>query len=265
MRLWRRGSLKTERNSTQRFSDRVADYVKYRPGYPEEVVGLLKCEAALTSASVIADVGSGTGKLTELLLTVGCTVLAVEPNDEMRAASEELLGHDVHFTSVSGQAEATTLADGSVDLIAAGQAFHWFDAENARSEFARILKPGGRVALIWNRRRTESCPFLREYDAMLMEHSEDYKAGLGMHVESASVRQFFGHDAVDEYRFENVQQFDWPGLRGRLLSCSYVPKSGPAHEGILVELERLFDVYEVESIVSFDYETEVYFGPLRGA
>ena len=256
-------TLEAIKDPTQRFSDRVADYVKYRPEYPNEIVPLLKDLANLSNQSVIADVGSGTGKLTEQLLQIGCNVLAVEPNEEMRAAAQELLDHDPHFTSVVGQAEATTLPDASVDLIAAGQAFHWFDPNKTRLEFMRILRPDGRVALIWNRRRTESCPFLRAYDALLMEHAEEYREGHGNHVEPAVLRQFFGHDSVDTHRFDNVQRFDWPGLKGRVLSASYVPKDGPAHERILAELESLFDAYKDNETVAFTYDTEVYLGPLN--
>ena len=147
-------------DSTRRFSSRVDNYVKYRPSYPPEVVELLAAECGLTPGALVADIGAGTGLLAELFLQNGYRVLGVEPNREMRQAGERLLGDYPHFTSIDGTAEVTTLADKSVDIITAGQAFHWFDREKARAEFARILRPGGWVALVWNERRVDATPFL---------------------------------------------------------------------------------------------------------
>jgi ubiquinone/menaquinone biosynthesis C-methylase UbiE len=130
-------------DSTKRFSSRVENYIKYRPGYPPAMLDLLKEKCGLTGGSMVADIGSGTGILTELFLRNGNQVIGVEPNREMREAAERLLGKDPKFTSVSGTAESTTLKDQSVDFIAASQAFHWFDREQARREFLRVLKPGG--------------------------------------------------------------------------------------------------------------------------
>ena len=145
---------------TQRFTSRVEHYVRYRPSYPRDLLDLLETRCGLSSASVVADVGSGTGILSELFLENGNRVIGIEPNKEMREAAERRLRRHPRFTSVAGTAEATTLDDASADFVAAGQAFHWFDPERARTEFSRILKPGGWVVLAWNLRRKEATPFL---------------------------------------------------------------------------------------------------------
>ena len=148
-------------DSNTRFSDRVADYVRTRPGYPTAVLDILGTETGLNPATVVADVGAGTGLSAELFLRNGNTVFGVEPNREMREAAESLLAGYANFHSVAGSAESTTLPDASVDLIVAGQAFHWFDVPRARAEFRRILRPDGVVVLMWNTRRLDTTPFLR--------------------------------------------------------------------------------------------------------
>jgi len=150
-------------NATSRFSSRVEDYVRYRPGYPREVITLLTTECGLTAESVVADIASGTGIFTRLLVENGNRVFGVEPNREMRAAGEQFLKAYGQFTSVAGSAEATTLAAQSVDMITAAQAAHWFERAKARGEFVRILKPGGWLVLLWNERKTDGTPFLRDY------------------------------------------------------------------------------------------------------
>jgi SAM-dependent methyltransferase len=158
---------------TQRFKGRVENYAKYRPSYPRDVLELLEMECGLTGTSVVADVGSGTGILSELLLANGNRVLGVEPNREMQEAAERRLRRHPLFTSVAGTAEATTLDDASVDFVAAAQAFHWFDPQRARAEFARTLKPGGWVVLIWNLRCKEATPFLAAYERLLEVYRTD--------------------------------------------------------------------------------------------
>ena len=160
---------------TRRFSGPVENYARYRPGYPGEVLGLLRQRCRLTENSEIADVGSGTGALARLFLESGNRVFGVEPNAGMRGAGERLLRWYGRFTSVAARAEETTLPESSVDLVtAAGQAFHWFDPGPTRREFARILKPGGSVALIWNTRRKEGEPFLAGYEELLQNHGTDH-------------------------------------------------------------------------------------------
>ncbi len=252
-----------EHNSTARFSDRVADYVRYRPGYPDELVETLKDSAGLTPSSVVADIGSGTGISAKLFLQLGCEVYGVEPNREMRVAAEECFQDEGRFHSLDATAEATTLAAGSIDLIAAGQAFHWFDPVSTRREWLRILKPQGQVALFWNNRRIDTTPFLIAYEKLLHEFGTDYKEVNHTRIDHAAMAGFFGSGAFRSFRFPYSQSFDFEGLKGRLLSSSYAPASGhPNHEPMLQELRRIFDACSINSRVSFDYDTELSVGSL---
>lgn len=250
----------TNADSTRRFSDRVENYVKYRPGYPDGVLPILRDETGLTPASVVADVGSGTGISAELFLRAGHTVFGVEPNAAMRAAAEELLRGYPAFHSVDGAAEATTLADASVDHVVAGQAFHWFDVDGARREFARILRPGGWVVLLWNSRRMDTTPFLRAYEALLQEFGTDYREVRHDNITHESLASFF-FGVFRKRTLPNEQRLDFDGIRGRLLSSSYAPGEGhPRHAPMLAELERIFAAHQEDGRVSLEYETEIYFG-----
>jgi ubiquinone/menaquinone biosynthesis C-methylase UbiE len=246
-----------------RFSSRVADYVKYRPGYPREVLGLLEAECGLTGGSVVADVGSGTGILSELFLKNGNRVYGVEPNREMREAGERLLAGYPNFESVDGRAEATTLADRSVDFVTAGQALHWFDLGAARREFARVLKDGGWVAVVWNERRTEGTAFLEAYERLLLTYGTDYKEVSHKYAEDSLIVPFFGEDEVRLRKFDNAQTFDFDGLRGRMMSASYVPEPGHENfEPMMRELAALFEQHAREGRVRVEYDTMVYYGRL---
>ena len=248
----------------RRFSNRVEDYVRYRPGYPSAVIDLLCDECGLTPSSVVADIGSGTGILTRMLLEYGNSVYGIEPNQEMREAGEILLQAHPRFRSVAGSAEATTLADASVDLITAGQAFHWFDREAARREFVRILKPGGRVALLWNERAVQATPFMAEYELLLQRHGTDYSTVQHTYSEQAGLDKFYGPSGVRTREFENQQHVDWDGLRGRLMSASYAPKQGdPRHEPMIRDFERLFREHQQYRRVTILYRTRIYWGKLE--
>ena len=249
---------------TQRFSSRVENYVKYRPGYPQGVLGLLEDKCGMTAAAIVADVGSGTGILTELLLQQGNQVFAVEPNPEMRAAAELRLSGQLNFASVAGTSEATTLPDQSVEVITAAQAFHWFDREKARREFLRILKTDGWVALIWNDRHTESTPFLRAYEQLLRTHATDYAEVDHKQMDAKVIGAFLGVGRFGQASFPNRQLFDFEGLRGRLESSSYAPEAGhPKHAPMLKDLHTLFDAHQNGGQVAFEYDTVVYFGQLQ--
>lgn len=246
---------------TQRFSSRVENYIKYRPGYPNEVIETLRSECELTSSSVVADVGSGTGILTEMFLQNGNLVYGIEPNREMREAAERLLKDYPQFHSVAARAEETTLGGASVDFVTAGQAFHWFDREKTREEFARILKPQGWVALIWNERVTTTTPFLVAYEQLLKDYSTDYEQVDHRRIDDDVIRDFFGSDQFRLSQFKNVQVFDYEGVKGRLLSSSYAPEEGhPNYEPMLAELERIFQTYQDEGRVVFEYVTQMYYG-----
>ena len=248
---------------TLRFSNRVEYYIKYRPSYPDDVIEALGRECGLSGQSSIADIGSGTGLLSELFLKNGNRVLGVEPNREMREAGERLLQQYRNFTSVEGTAEATTLADHSVDFVTAGQAFHWFDRMKARAEFSRILKANGWVVLIWNDRLTDSSVFLRAYEALLQEFGTDYAAVDHRNVDADAITAFFAPQPVMLRKFENRQVFDFEGLKGRLLSSSYTPEPGhPNHQRMIDTLRALFDAHQVAGKVSFEYATLMYYGQL---
>ncbi|HEY1599352.1 MAG TPA: class I SAM-dependent methyltransferase [Pirellulales bacterium] len=247
---------------TKRFSGRVENYTRYRPGYPSDVLGILRDEAGLTIASVVADIGSGTGISTKLFLDHGNLVYAVEPNGEMREAAETMLRQYPRFHSVAATAEATTLPDAAVDFVVAGQAFHWFCVDEARREFCRILRPHGWTVLMWNSRLTDSTPFLRGYEALLAKFGTDYREVNHTNIGDDVLRSFFG--ATPEYRrMENVQVFDYAGLEGRLLSSSYVPSADDArYRPMLAALAQLFAEQQVDGHVRFEYDTELYFGRL---
>lgn len=245
-----------------RFDGRVENYAAHRPGYPAGLLDFLRGELGLAPASVVADIGSGTGILSEMFLRAGCRVFAVEPNGAMRAAAESHLKSYPNFESVAGTAEATTLDAGGVDFAAAAQAFHWFDVEGARREFRRILKPTGWAVLVWNLRRTDSDEFARDYEKLLRRFGTDYAEVAATYADPASLRRFFGGD-YGAQRFDNFQLFDSEGFKGRLLSASYVPLAGhPDFEPMLAELRRVFDAHERGGAVRVEYDTEVYYGRL---
>jgi hypothetical protein len=180
----------------------------------------------------------------------------------MRAAGESLLSAYPTFRSVAGTAEATTLPDRSVDMIVAGQAFHWFDRPKARTEFVRILRAGGPAVLMWNTLKEDATPFMKAYIALLSEYGTDYRQVVHTNLDRAALRDFYGSDP--EYRvLPNEQAFDRAGLHSRVRSSSYTPPPGhPNHEPMVKALDRLFDQYNDGGAVRFVYDTEVNFGRL---
>ena len=245
---------------TERFSDRVADYIRYRPSYPPELLDCLRRQCGLTPRWVVADVGCGTGLLAKLFLENGNRVFGIEPNAAMRAAGEEFLHAYDQFVSREGSAEATGLEACSVHLVTAGQAFHWFDRRRTRSEFERILNPGGWVALIWNERLT-STPFLSDYEHLLHRYSPDYSKVDHRNVGEEVLAEFFHPGHFRQEILFMRQQFDWEGVRGRWLSSSYVPAAGqPGHEEMRSELQAIFSRYQQDGLVDWEYKTRVYYG-----
>jgi SAM-dependent methyltransferase len=248
--------------ATTRFSDRVENYVRFRPGYPPQVVEVMRRECGLLPTHVVADVASGTGAFTRLLLENGNRVSAVEPNREMREMGEQLLAAHPGLTSVAGSAEQTTLEAASVDFVTAAQAAHWFDLARTRAEFARILKPGGWCVLIWNERCTDTTPFLREYEELLLTYGTDYK-DVRHEKTTAIIHEFFAPMACEEQVFDLRQQFNYDGAAGRLLSSSYVPLAGDLNfQPMMDGLARIFRTHAHDGVVAFDYKTRVYYGRL---
>lgn len=255
---------KFKQDPKKRFSSRVERYIKYRPSYPLEVIEFLKKKGILTLKSIIADIGSGTGILSELFLKEGNKVFGVEPNTDMRNAGVKLLNKYPTFISIDGSAEDTKLDNNSIDIITAGQAFHWFHLENARREFKRILKPKGWVILIWNRRKKLTNAFLKEYEKFLLKYGTDYKA-----IEKSKLdfdKFFENYKRKKNYNritFDNHQIFDYEGLEGRLLSTSYIPLSdNPNYNDMINDLKYLFENFQENGYIRFEYDTEVIYGQL---
>lgn len=250
--------------STERFGNRVDDYVRTRPGYPAELVPWLMRHCGLNAGQLVADVGCGTGLFTRELLLHGLQVAGVEPNGPMRAAGDAFLAEfDEAFGSHEGTAEATGLPSGSVALVTAAQAFHWFRPEPTRAEFARILAPGGHVALIWNVRR-EDTPFLKGYEALLLKYAEEYaSSGVPAQANFEVIQPFFGSAGFVEHSIPYTQHFDREGLRGRLLSSSYAPAAGtPGHAPMMAALDALFEAHQRDGRVVFEYDTRTFVGRL---
>ena len=243
---------------TGRFSNRVSDYISGRPCYPDKVVSWLVEVFALEHSAAIADVGAGTGISAALFLRHGFTVVAVEPNDAMREAAIARLGSDPRFRAVAALAEATTLDAASIDAVVAAQAFHWFDRATFRAECARILKPRGFVALLWNVRRVAGSPFAAGYEMLLREFGTDYFAVRHENVSEGELRAFFG-GPFGRRVFDNVQLLDLEGLRARLLSSTYVPAVGQErHEPMMAALEALYREHHQDGRVAMEYELRMY-------
>ncbi len=250
-----------ETDSTKLFSNRAENYAKYRPSYPQAVLECLRDECGLTPACVIADVGSGTGILSELFLTNGNPVLGVEPNDEMRAMAETLLSHYPNFSSVNGTAEATTLPDDSVDLVIAGQALHWFDRPRAKIEFGRISHPGSYAMFVWNTFDFDGSPFMRAYERLLAKYRAEYRRA-NWEKRSQTIALFF-EGGMDIRTFDNARNLDLAVLQGGYLSSSHAPLAGhPQHEPLMRDLYELFDTFQDGGLVRFLHVTRIYFGPM---
>lgn len=245
-----------------RFTSRVENYVKYRPRYPKQVLEILRAECGLTPEWRIADIGSGTGFLTEIFLENGNPTFGVEPNAAMREAAESLLANYLNFTSLDGTAESTGLDGSSVEMVTAGQAFHWFHLAKAKAEFLRILKPGGWVALVWNERRGGT-PFLDAYEDLLQKFAPEYGQVDHRRIDDHVLADFFSPAGFGRRSCDNVQAFDLDGITGRLMSSSYAPEpETPGHQEMIDELGRIFEKHQTNGRVLFEYDTNVYFGRL---
>lgn len=247
-------------DSTERFSNRVENYVKYRPGYPPEVLQLFRDEMNLQSTSMIADIGSGTGISAKVFLENGCEVFGIEPNEAMREASKVFLQTFPKFYPINGTAENTTLDNEQVDIIIAAQAFHWFDKAKTRNEFRRILRENGFIALIWNERQLDSNEFLRGMERLLIEFGKDYNQIRHDNISEEMIADFF-QTTFQKRSFQNVQTLDFDGFRGRILSSSYMPTEEDLRFGEMEkELSRLFTHFQKNDTIDILYDTNIYFG-----
>lgn len=245
---------------THRFSNRVDDYVRYRPSYPQEAIQYLGSRGLL-EGSAVADVGSGTGILSELLLDHVGRLYAIEPNDEMRSAAEFHLRPRPNYVSVKGRAEATTLPDASVDAVVAAQAFHWFDRKPALEEFRRILREPRWMALLWNSRLKDK-PFLEAYERLLHTYGTDYgKVNHQRAAEEDLVTLFVCE--FEKREFDNHQRLDLAGLKGRIFSSSYTPTpEDPEYQAMARGIEAVFERHNEDGWVIIRYKTQIYSGQI---
>jgi ubiquinone/menaquinone biosynthesis C-methylase UbiE len=249
-------------DNTKRFSNRVDNYVKYRPSYPKEIISFFEKEIQFNNKFIVADIGSGTGILSRMFLDNGNTAFGIEPNEPMRERAEELLKDYTTFKSVDGTAEQTKLENESVDLITAAQAFHWFDAEKTKTEFKRILKPNGYCCLIWNERLVTSA-FEKAYEKLLLDYAIDYTSVNHKNIDEKKIAAFFAPHQFMQQTFNNKQIFDFEGLKGRLLSSSYTPdENHPKHNAMIESLMNIYSSFNQNNTVQFDYETKLYLGRL---
>lgn len=245
------------KDSTQRFSDRVQHYIKYRPDYPPEVISYLRQEAGLSKDSIVADIGSGTGIFTKHLLNLGCKVYAIEPNQEMREAADTLLKEYPNYVSINAPAQQTSLKDQEIDLIVCAQAFHWFNTQEAKAEFKRILKDTGQAALIWNNRIVNTDDFAKAYDQLLREKTADYNEVNHQKLSDKDFSAFFKNGEYKKVVFPSFQEFDEVGFLGRANSSSYVPVGD---EKFQQELKNVFNKHANNGTIKFHYNTEIYLG-----
>ncbi|MBI1225720.1 MAG: methyltransferase domain-containing protein [Bacteroidetes bacterium] len=248
-------------NPLTRFSKTVDNYIRYRPGYPADLLDFMKTDLGLSSNSVIADIGAGTGKLTELFLENGNPVHAVEPNIDMRTAMERLYGHFENLHSVDGTAEATNLPDECADFVLAAQAFHWFDGKKTNAEFQRISKPNAWALIIWNDRNDARSAFMQAYTMFLAEYSTDLATIDHRNIGKYQLTPFFGKNGFAEQEFDYLQRFDFAGVRGRYLSSSYAfHENHPRHAEAMQALSNTFATHAENGVVDFWYLTKIYFG-----
>ncbi len=251
-------------NPTERFTGRVESYRLFRPPYPAVVVDLLRRECSLPPEAQLADIAAGSGLLTEIFLAAGFAVTAVEPNAEMRRACAALQLQYPRLTLADGTAEATGLPDRSMDLITVAQAMHWFDLDKTRVEFARILRPGGWCAVLYNNRRLSGDLFHDAYERFLLEFGIDYGAVKQQHVGRKRLAQFLDPSRMHCYSIPNPQFLTLEALEGRIRSSSYMPPpSHPRFEEMRAGIRRLFDSTQSDGTVTMRHDCLVCWGQLE--
>ena len=245
------------------FDGKASLYAKYRPGYPTQIIDLLKEEAGFNQDWVVADIGSGTGILSDLFLVNGNIVYCVEPNDDMRSFSLQRHSSLKNCITLNRTAENTGLEDKSVDIIVAGQSFHWFDPVMAKKEFSRILKPGGYVSLIWNNRSNDENSLSKGFDQVCEKFSHNYHGTGNTRIFDETFNSFFNRE-FKMFKIPNMHEMDLDGLIGRYLSASYSLKLEDAdYEKAISSLKKLYRRFENNGKVIMEYETQVFLGTLN--
>jgi SAM-dependent methyltransferase len=237
--------------ATERFGDRAEDYAAGRPSYPGRALDVLFAGIGDSAAVVAVDLGAGTGISSRLLAARGAQVIAVEPNASMRATAQPCPG----MRWIDAPAEATTLPNASADLVTSFQAFHWFAPDAALGEILRILRPGGRAAVVYNE-RNEDDPFTHAYGEIVRRFSTDDtepRRDRGRETFAAFPR-WFDVRIVD---VPNEHRLDHRGLRARARSTSYLPHEGPALERLDAELDRIFERFNTSDTVTMRMRTSV--------
>jgi len=238
-------------------------YSAARPSYPNRLIDFIFSGYARDEI-LIADIGSGTGILTRLLLERGAVVYAVEPNADMKAVAEENLSGYNNFISINGTAEKTGLEDNFIDMITAAQAFHWFDLNEFKKECGRILKKDGNVFLIWNVRGENNDIFI-SYNAAMKKYCPGYsgQAG-GMEFNEINKFEIFFGGAYEETIYENDLTYDRDGFIRRALSTSYaLKKNDPGYPAFTGELGDIFDRFNENGIIKIPNQTQCYSGRLK--
>ena len=242
--------------NTERFTGKAEAYDRARPDYPAEALACIREQCRLAAGSVVADIGAGTGKLTRMLLEDGFRVHAVEPNDAMRAALQARLGHSPTLRIVGAPAEATTLEDHCVDAITVAQAFHWFDHAACKIEFARILKPGGKAALLWNNRDKDQ-PLTRAHGELMLKCR--VREAVSIEKPHELYDSFFRSHEI--FRFAYTQYLDEAALLALTFSRSYSP--GPEdseYADLESAVKNLFAKYQKDGVAAYCYRTAVVIG-----
>jgi ubiquinone/menaquinone biosynthesis C-methylase UbiE len=242
------------------FSPKVADYAASRPDYPAALFDALREAGPLPPGAVVADIGAGTGLLTQGLLAQGYDVTAIEPSAAMRAAADQALREFAHYRSAAGTAEHTPLPDASVDLITAAQAFHWFDVDAARAEFLRVLKPDGQVALIWND-RVLSDPLHTALNALFAKYGGPKLDALLAHEDRGNVCAFFGATVPQQWSWPHAHQLDAAALQSLVFSRSYMPdKDSPVGQQACADVREIFERLADDGVVAVRYTTVAMLG-----
>ena len=244
---------------TRRFTGRALFYSTSRPGYPSRILEILRTQIGFDQTYMVADIGSGTGLLSELFLSNGNPVIGVEPNDDMRIFAEKSLRRFPKFLSLRGTAEHTSLETTTIDLVTVGQALHWFDCEAMSKEFARILKPNGHICIVYNDRNNKDS-FMKEYDQIVSKYARD-RANVPT-IDNVYLSRFFKSRRYSKFSMSNEQLLDFEGLLGRMTSASYMPSPSDKKQFATMKeaIARLFRTYERMGKVRMRYDTTVFLG-----